>query len=117
MTKNETTLMQVDINTVENLNLDQMWDMLIQNNNINPTADDQELMNWVEQNPNATIANFKEKNITNVGAVALAKGCPDLVEINLSMTQVGDFGVIAIAKGCPNLEMIFLDENQPVQPI
>ena len=108
--------MQVDSNTVKNLNLDQMWDMLIQNN-INPTADDQELINWVEQNPNATIANFKEKNITNFGAVALARGCNNLIEINLSHTKVGDFGVIAIAKGCPNLEEIFLTKSQPVQPI
>ena len=48
-----------------------------------PTADDRELMEWARQNPDATEVRREGKQITDVGAQALAVLCPNLTSIDL----------------------------------
>eukprot|EP00620_Florenciella_sp_RCC1587_P023202 CAMPEP_0182573572 /NCGR_PEP_ID=MMETSP1324-20130603/20301_1 /TAXON_ID=236786 /ORGANISM="Florenciella sp., Strain RCC1587" /LENGTH=128 /DNA_ID=CAMNT_0024788703 /DNA_START=107 /DNA_END=493 /DNA_ORIENTATION=- len=79
------------------------------------TADDK-LIAWAKKNlhrtqVDSTVLPFG-KQITDVGAQALASLCPNLTSINLSSTQVTDVGAQALANAYPKLTSINLDNTK-----
>ena len=73
-----------------------------------PTDDDQALIEWAKNHEQEIRCNRDDKQITDAGAIALAK-CPFLTEIRLANTQITDAGVEALANSCTNLTLICLN--------